>query len=348
MTTRSPLMFPEDPGHPTGLDVYPYHSSSEEEEGGDSEGESSNLQQRKPPSPSPSLPPLPSLPLSSTYAIYHGAAANTETPLAKGLRRIRLVVIFAWAAVLWTGVIYKLATGSVLDYVQHLTNWAWTVSAVFYGLEAASLLTVFTRLSAFNVASLFWLNWGVHWIVFTLMFFVLYNNSNLLSEIAKASALSLGVVYDGDRAFHVVPSVVNLIYLVCSLRQVRTSVATFMGPGAPLGVRVAYAVFAVAGSPLFLVGWYVLSFDAQHVYGITLNTGVLFAVGAGTLLVFSGIAFTLMVLAVYSTPDAMRQQHSAAWREHYRHRMAPVAVYDPYPPSALPPSFSSFRSPPTL
>lgn len=144
--------------------------------------------------------------------IYHahwwcgpGSTRNVVTALA----------FFAWTVVLAASVGFKLRGASTgADYMQHFTNWSWSLMLAYYAIDTLSWLEPGwqRRLARFNAVVLFWLMHGVAWTVFTLMLLVFDDNPHILEQVAEGYDGNMTLVWNGDRLFHVVPALVNLLY----------------------------------------------------------------------------------------------------------------------------------------
>lgn len=206
---------------------------------------------------------------------------------------VRLLLVVAWAGVLVTSLVWRLAVDEFEDYASHLTNWAWTVAALFYTIDALSHFEPTGRLALINILVFFWMTFGLSWVVFWLMFLVLKENPDILLEASDRAGgdLPLGTVFDGDRLLHVLPALINVLYVIVARSMVLESVNQMAGPSAPPVIRALYWLYAPLFSPCAPVLIYLATFSPQVIYGITSSNWVLFAIGFGSVLLLNALPF---------------------------------------------------------
>lgn len=222
-----------------------------------------------------------------------------DNALDRFLYWVRLLMVVVWFGILAAAAIYKLATSPLYDYVCHLTNWAWTAQLVFYSLDLLSYVDRTGKFSFAIVSQLFWLMNGLDWMVFTLMFAVLDNNPMLFVQIAEQGDIPLGIVMNGDRLFHIVPSLINFAYLLLNRKVISRCVEIFVGKQAPLASKIYYSVYATFFSPMLPPLIYLCMFNPQLVYGITTSNIILILVGLIGLVLFNVLPFICFAVKAY-------------------------------------------------
>ena len=141
---------------------------------------------------------------------------NCELP--KKYQDGRLLFIMAldliWIIILWIGIIAKVVEDSGADFLKHYTNWGWVFNAFYYTLDLIFLLMA-TRWLEFTLLYIFfWQLTFQIWMIFVLVFPMLLSNPGTITDNFKQNGgqFDPGVVFVGDRIFHVVPVVVWFLY----------------------------------------------------------------------------------------------------------------------------------------
>lgn len=210
--------------------------------------------------------------------------------------KILAVIIFAlWAIIIFILGIGKLVTDGFGTYAQHFTNWQWSIQGFFFLFD---VLTVFDRTGYFSfylVSFAFWLTNGVTWIVFILIFIVLGENPDLLINMSNrgTGTLSLGVILNMDRVFHVLPAFMILLYMFLRRDKIAFSMYFFMNDNdSGIGGRLAYSFTNMFGPILYSLFYFSIN-NVNEVYGITMNMGFVILIGIGVLVVFNLLPFML-------------------------------------------------------
>ena len=232
------------------------------------------------------VPPIVSFRPAEAGPYYGGGLAAIEPPdyaTKPGRRKgqladygafmfwLRLVLVLAWTGVLLASLIWRGVNESLSDQVSHLTNWSWNIATIFYTLDLLSHLDPTGKLALVNVLAFFWMTFGLQFVVFWLMFIALKENPNLILDAStmQGGDLPLGTVLDGDRLLHVVPVIVNILYLVLARVLVLDAVNTLCGPRAPLAIQVVYWLYAPFLSAIAPILLYLCAFDPQEIYGLS-------------------------------------------------------------------------------
>lgn len=130
-------------------------------------------------------------------------------------RLLRIIFLdIIWATICWIGVAAKLFNDDPGQYVEHYTNWGWTMNALYYSFDLIFILLP-TRTWEFRLLFIFFwqLTFNV-WMIFVLVFPMLLSNPGTITDNFKENGgdFDPGVVFVGDRIFHVVPVVVWFLY----------------------------------------------------------------------------------------------------------------------------------------
>ena len=245
--------------------------------------------------------PLSALPTPSPSRAPPGRRKGQLADYGAFLFWVRLLLVLAWTGVLLTSLIWRGINESLQDYASHLTNWSWALASIFYFFDLVSHLDPTGRLAYLNVLSFWWMTWGLQWVIFWLMFLVLKENPDLLLEASdrEGGDLPLGTVLDGDRLLHIVPVVVNILYLVLARSLVLETVSDLAGPRTPVSVQVIYWLYAPFLSAIAPILLYLCIFDPQEIYGLSSGNWVLAAIAIGSILLFSALPFMGFVVKAY-------------------------------------------------
>jgi hypothetical protein len=218
------------------------------------------------------------------------------------IERIAAILLFnvAWVSLLWVMFIGKLVVSGTHEYISHFTNWAWTINALFFLLDTvAKILSCANRrsgsaLALYGVGFLFWIAHGMSWLVFWLVFIMFGDNPRVLTDLA--GDYDMGFILDMDRIFHVLPSMILLIYVVLERRLIGWTIAVLVyrnsfrqGVGAWF-----YLLGVVLFGGLITLALYYASYDIAIVYGITTSPWLLLLLGVGVSIAFNGVVFATL------------------------------------------------------
>lgn len=119
-----------------------------------------------------------------------------------------------WVTICWIGVGAKVVSDDPGQYVEHYTNWGWTINAVYYSFDLIFILFP-TRTWEFRLLYIFsWQLFFNVWMIFVLVFPMLLSNPGTITDNFKQNGgdFDPGVVFVGDRLFHVVPPIASFLY----------------------------------------------------------------------------------------------------------------------------------------
>lgn len=203
------------------------------------------------------------------------------------------VAFFLWTILVFLLGIGKLSLDGFGGYAIHFTNWQWTIQGFFFLTDILSLFDK-TGFYTFYVVTIgFWLTNGVTWVVFVLIFVVLGENPDLLINMSDrgTGTLSLGLIMDFDRVFHVLPALMIFLYLFLRRDKIAFNSYFFMNNhDNDWGIQLAYAGISMGSTIYFALIYFAIT-DVNKVYGITLNIGYIMLIGIAVLVIFNLIPF---------------------------------------------------------
>lgn len=224
-------------------------------------------------------------------------------------RLVLWVVLVLWTGFLWVFGIVKIALEGFQGYVEHLTNWCWTVQAVFWAAAlVAHAVDVARRNAGYwqDRAARFWVYtflfyaaWTVAWCVFWLAFVMVYDSPSEITKLTKqyGGAYSLGFVLFMDRVLHVLPAVLNLIFVVLERRALSHQHAyLFQHPrmrGAHIERIVTWSVLTVL-PPVGVLAIYVGLFDPRRIYHLDFPLWALGLIGGAIIILTNAVTAALL------------------------------------------------------
>ncbi len=226
-----------------------------------------------------------------------------------------------WLAVLWVLLIGKLARDGLHDFFIHLTNWGWTLQAVFFLLETLSKFWPHTyllhddnnnnnnnnkreswyvgwgrnELALTVIGFLFWTTFGTALLIMALSRFMLADNPRVLTDLQRW--YDIGFLLDLEWLFHSVPFVMILLYLFAQEELIGWTLAVLTYRGSFDWFPSAswlYLIVVVLASPYILLGLYVATFNPKVVYGIQVPDVVLALVSAALLAFIVSLVFVVV------------------------------------------------------
>lgn len=225
-----------------------------------------------------------------------------------------------WATVLLTAALWKISTSGFHSYIEHFTNWAWTIEFIFYYLTFPSALVVgfkdrgwLRSLVVWSIAILLPVVWGIAWLVLLLVGLLLLTGAAFLQTILAALPLSIVIV--GNEVYHLVPVIAILVYIAIHHKLVFYSLNQLFTRPAALeyaGIRYGLLIYAAGGGVAVVALLYRAFHDPKVVYQSNLDEwlGVLFAFGV--LALFS-LTPLLVGMAYF---DLFTYRRSPRWLEH--------------------------------
>lgn len=220
---------------------------------------------------------------------------NYNIPILE--RRFTYIIFIGYTIFLWVVMIGKISGNGFGDYLKHLTNWSWTIQALYFLLDSISvLIDKRGHLLYFIVTYLFWTVNAIVWIVFWLVFFVLGDNPDLLLKmsIIEGGKYGLGEVFVGDRVFHVIPALFFLAYFILRRHVIGYTIVSLMNPKSySFAIRTTSLSIVTILGPVIVIFSYKVITDVYNVYGVTTPQITLVVIGLLILLVQNIIPFTL-------------------------------------------------------
>ena len=121
-----------------------------------------------------------------------------------------------WAGVFLFGWFGKYGLEPAENYRYYLTNWSWTLQALYYSVKGVGLIFRSRYITAFVYMFMFWPTWIISNAVSIMVVFVIVDNPDMLVELFRkyGAATVLGM----DRVYHVIPVAVLTIDVILSLR----------------------------------------------------------------------------------------------------------------------------------
>lgn len=260
---------------------------------------------------------------------WRSACARCELPPHMKSTRVLILLIMdiLFVAALWTGVIYKGVNDSTEDYLQHFTNWMWTFAAIYYTLDAVSLI-MSTRFFEFTILwGLWWMYSSNVWVVFWLVFVMVYDNPGVLTDEFEENGgdYYAGTVLVADKVFHIVPAIYAFFYFVVRIPDFIDIYEIATVPVDPISrvserVRVLKITGAVTIYIIMLIFIscapilvYYNSFDMNEVYEADTNPWL------GIAIVFATIVVTIVAPVAILSPlgKASQGRNTDTWTTHY-------------------------------
>lgn len=203
------------------------------------------------------------------------------------------------------------AVGKIIEfgfyaYIQHFTNWSWSLQIFFYFATLAvpflqvGLLRADGALGRFStviVVSLFFLLNGIVWVVVVVVSVLLGTNSPFLTDVFEK--LPPTIVMLGNDVFHFWPLIFILVFYIFYYRYLFFAMNRALNATAVLRSPVRTTIFIVYQA-YFATGFallaYSLLFDPHEVYKTDVWTG-------------GGILVAFLALTVFNLAPLMSILH---------------------------------------
>lgn len=180
----------------------------------------------------------------------------------------------AWGSLMASAALVKIIEFSFFNYLQHYTNWSWTLQAVFYLLTAPGPILLATgarrpmRAVIFVIAVLLMPLWGVVVVVAVLVILMIATEAREIDEVF--AQFPPGRVMLGNDIYHFVPVIGLLIYFALNKRTVFYALNLAMqGRDSEGRVYLSWPLFlyqAYGGTAITMLA-YNTFFDPRRVYG---------------------------------------------------------------------------------
>lgn len=181
-----------------------------------------------------------------------------------------VVIVIAhaiWAIFLSYVLVDKLIVGSLHEYLEHFTNWSLTLVLIFAIL---TLVTFPWKPIYNNVLLLLYLPvYGTTWVVYLGVAAIFLCNPELLIDYFKR--FYPGFVIDANEIFHSLPLIIQTTYGWYYAGFIRRAIKHAFDSALSLGIDVAILfVLYQLYSPILLIGFYSLLYNANEVYGVSI------------------------------------------------------------------------------
>jgi len=231
---------------------------------------------------------------SSITSINISKDVLTKTSLLE--RRFRMILFLSYTIFVWIILIGKIVSGGFGEYLKHLTNWSWTLHAIYFLFDSLSYFDSTDSIIYFLTSHVLWTVNGITWLVFWLVFFVLGDNPDLLLKMStlEGGEYDLGAILIGDRVFHVVPSIIILAYFFLKRIEIGMAVADIMNPMKhSFLVRMISNALILIVFPLIIILSYNIILDMDDVYGVHTPLVIILMTGLIIIAIHNVIPFTL-------------------------------------------------------
>jgi hypothetical protein len=210
-------------------------------------------------------------------------------------RMFKFTVAFVWTLISWVTILAKIRGSSVEATMYYFTNWTFVLTAAYFTSEVIMFrFRTYSRFVAptctadgndsLNVI-LFWWVLGQNISVFSLDFVLMLQNDGLVIEETKAGGgrFTVGQVMNFDKLFHVLPTVVMLLYYILSSDDIRKSMENvFYGQKRNAIGLLTCCLHVFSGLKILIFFELYFGFNAVYqvhmpwVYGMSLSAMLLF------------------------------------------------------------------------
>lgn len=214
-------------------------------------------------------------------------------------RVLAFMIFLVWAILLWSVAVIKIHSDGINKFISHFTNWAWIFQIYLFTVDVLSRFEKKKRASFVLALIFFWIVNAITWMVFWLVWIALDNNPGLLESETKehGGKFDSGFVFNMNTLFHVIPSIMILLYTVLRRYELRYAVAFVTDgrifPGWMSGITATIIVFIAPG---LLSTIYVTTTDIVQVYKLTVKAWLPIIVALGVILVHNVIPFVIFYL----------------------------------------------------
>jgi hypothetical protein len=143
-----------------------------------------------------------------TYEPVHGTSKYVRIGITS--RVFAFLVSLGWTTILWYLIITKSMSDGSEVTIQFFTNWTWVINLLFYTGDLTSYLDRSGVIYFYLTTAVFPILHASNWLVFSLVFIILENNPDVM--LREARHFPIGLVFVGERIYHVLPTVVMLLY----------------------------------------------------------------------------------------------------------------------------------------
>lgn len=214
-------------------------------------------------------------------------------------RILAFIIFLGWVGLLWAVAVIKIWNDGINRFISHFTNWAWIFQVYLFTLDLISRFEKRKRLSFVLALVFFWIVNAITWMVFWLVWIALDNNPGLLEGETKehGGKFASGFVFNMHSLFHVIPSIMMILYTIFRRYELRFAVAFVTDRRLyPRWMSGIYGGLLVFVNPVILAAIYMLTTNIVDVYKLTVHVWLPVLVGFGVIVVHNMIPFILFYL----------------------------------------------------
>lgn len=219
----------------------------------------------------------------------------------KAERILAFLIFLVWDIILWSVAVIKIFNDGIVRFLSHFTNWAWLLQIILFTLDLISRFERKKKLAFIIALVIYWIVNAVTWMVFWLVWIALDNNPGLIEGETKehGGKFNPGFVFNMHSLFHVIPSIIMLLYTVFRRYELRWAISWITDmqyatewASAIVGVLITFV------NPAIISSVYVLTTNIVQVYQLTVHTWLPLLVGFGVIIVHNVIVFVMFYLQV--------------------------------------------------
>lgn len=227
-----------------------------------------------------------------------------------------ILITFLWSLVLILGFIGKWVSDSAKEFLDHYTNWVWSINTFFYPIYFFSLFQASRTIEKYLLYIFWWPLSFNNWAMFILVFLMLLSNPGTVTDNFKENGgdFSAGVVLVADRVFHVIPPLMWFIVFSFNSKDLReiykimyqdSILRWFFNPWDVRNNMVFFYILItmfVSVAPFFV---YYNAFDFKIIYEVSTPTwcGILIVIGVLIISVLLPLFYLLPFFTFESTDN---------------------------------------------
>lgn len=189
------------------------------------------------------------------------------------------------------GFVGQVISDSPMEFIEHFTNWAWTIHMVFY---TGTLILLWSRMGFdFFVIGLFMVSLGTSAFVMVLVFFFVITDWEFVKEKIDehGGEYDGGVVIFGNFLYHTYPFIAAIVFLFIYHPRIRISFAHFFRMVSSSHSLILFlSLMQIYGCLVPPLLWRI-GFDVESVYGIETSELVMAVIVIVVVSIVNGIAY---------------------------------------------------------
>lgn len=189
------------------------------------------------------------------------------------------------------GFVGQVISDSPMEFIEHFTNWAWTMHMVFY---TGTLILLWNRMGFdFFVIALFMISLGTASFVMVLVFFFVITDWDFVKEKIDehGGEYNGGVVIFGNFLYHTYPFIAAIVFLFIYHPRIRWSFFRFFHSFKSSHSLVVFvSILQVYGCLIPSMLWRI-GFSVESVYGIETSELVIAVIVVIVVSIVNGIAY---------------------------------------------------------